>query len=104
MVQLEAVTHRDFHAAIADASAAIAGCGGWITNHKFYSNIMAMIAFELPANRMMDLIARLNETQILTSDFAIPTTSALQEIKSQLNITFMHKNPDLHRAVPAFDL
>jgi hypothetical protein len=103
MIQLEAVTSRDFHAAIADVSAAITGCGGWITNHQFYSNTMAMIAFELPADKVADLIGRFNEAQISTRDFAIPSAQELQEIKGQLNITFMHNNPDLRRTVPAFD-
>ena len=104
MIQLEAVTSRDFHASIADVSAAITGYGGWITNHQFYSNTMAMIAFEIPTNKMAAFIDRLDESHISTRDVAIPTTSAAQEIKGQINITFLHNNPDLRRPVPAFDL
>lgn len=104
MIQLEAVTLRAFHAAIAGVSAAITGCGGWVTNHQFYSNTMAMIAFEIPANKMITLIGQLNKLQISTRAFAIPPPSATQEIKGQINITFLHNNPDIRRPVPAFNL
>ena len=104
MIQLEGTTSRDFHSAITDISSAITDCGGWVTNHQFYSNIMAMVAFELPANKLVYLIERLNLAKISTRGLQFLPTSEPQEIKGQINITFIHNKPDIIRTVPAFDL
>jgi hypothetical protein len=104
MIQLEGTTSRDFHSAIADISSAISDCSGWVTNHQFYSNIMAMVAFELPANKLAYLIERLNQAKISTRDLQVLPASEPREIKGQINITFIHNKPDIIRTVPAFDL
>ena len=104
MIQLEGVTSRDFHAVVAEVSSAISDFGGWVTNHKFFSNIMAMIAFEIPANKILDFIKRLNEAKISIRNLDEPSSSVLKEIKGQINITFIHNKPDIVRAVPAFDI
>ena len=104
MFQLEGTTSRDFHSVIADISSAITDCGGWVTNHQFYSNIMAMVAFELPASKLAYLIERLNQAKISTRSLHPLPTSEPQEIKGQINITFIHNKPDIVRTVPPFDL
>ena len=104
MLQLQAVTSREFHAAIADVSTAISSCGGWVTEHQFYSNSVAMVAFELPVKNLTSLMDRLRETHITIRDTALPTTSPLPEIRGQINITFMHQHADIRRTIHAFDL
>ena len=49
MIRLESVCRRPFNEAVFEACSAITTCGGWIKDHRLYSNMMAMIAFEVPA-------------------------------------------------------
>jgi hypothetical protein len=52
MVRLAASIHRDFHAAVHDASDLIGQCGGWMVSHQFYSDVMAVLSFECPGEAL----------------------------------------------------
>lgn len=100
IIRLEAISHLAFHAAIFNASEHIMTCGGWIKNHELYSDLMAMIAFEMPAS-MYEPFA-----QALTSE-GIKVKPLLQwphsdrDISGQLTINFLSGTGDLRRPVLA---
>jgi hypothetical protein len=103
MLQLEASTRREFHAAVSDADEASSKVGGWIVSHQFYSNTLAMIAFLMPAAGLPQFVAALSAAKI-TLHRALPETAHLAgDIPVQLSITFLHGGRDVRRPVPAFD-
>jgi hypothetical protein len=103
MVQISAVTSRDFHSVITDVSAAVSDCGGCITGHQFYSNVMAMLAFELSEDRLQQLINILNQLKISATISKMRPAAKSEDIKGQINITFIHNQSDIRRDMPAFD-
>ena len=71
-------------------------------SHQFYSNALAMIAFQVPASALASLAVALETAQI-TLHQALPDAGARgSDVKAQLSITFLHDGPDLKRPVPAF--
>jgi hypothetical protein len=102
MIRVDASTHRDFHTAVSDVSEAISSAGGWIVSHQFYSDTLAMIAFQIPATAIASFGAALASAHI-TLHHALPDSAGkTDDIPVQLSITFARSGPDLRRPVPAF--
>ena len=59
MLRLEAVVRDAFHPGVNAASEAITRAGGWVTGHSLLSDAMAVLRFEVPADRVHTLIAEL---------------------------------------------
>lgn len=102
MIRLDASTHRDFHAAVSDASEAISTAGGWIVSHQFYSDTLVMIAFQMSAISLASLGAALASAKITLHQDVPEAGEKTGDISAQLSITFVRKGPDLRRPVPAF--
>jgi len=103
MLRISGSTRRERNAVVSDASSAISGCGGWVSDHYLYSNQMAVLNFFLPANQSGALGRALAETGIVLYE---PVPESLgeetKEIMGQLSITFLHDERDLRREVPPF--
>jgi hypothetical protein len=100
MLRIEGATDRDYQNALFDASNAITDCGGWVTDHKLFSNIMAMLAFVVPSENVQRLQDELENAgiSVLNRDDGAPSTD--EELPGQLSLTLLHPGPDLKRDVP----
>lgn len=101
MIRLEAVTRRQHTLALFDVTSAISDAGGWISHHQLYSNMLAMVAFEVPAHTLAGLIAALQQAAITIHD-PPPPLQGEGDVAVRLTISFLHNDPDLRRPVPAF--
>jgi len=102
MVLLEASSRRGFHEAVHDVAEAINAAGGWVVSHQFFSNRLASIAFELPANQFVAFVAALESLGVTLHQSVPDRGRAATEIAAQLSITFVQDGPDIRREVPAF--
>lgn len=101
MLRLEVITRRPFDAALFDASTALGQSGGWISHHQLYSDAMAVFSFELPADRLEELVGRLAGLDLKVGDIqGAKRTGA--ELRGQLVMTFPDGGSDRRREVPAF--
>lgn len=109
MLMLAAVTSANRHAVMADIDDAAVACGGWIEGHALFSNIMTTFRFVVPAGRLGDFAARINEAGVHLDSASLSAVSkntgarvAPQvELRGSLAVTFIHDEPDLRREVPA---
>lgn len=104
-LRLSAIVRTDRNAAISAAERAIASAGGWITNFTLLSNAAATLLFEVPADRVRDLEAAFAAIPLpLDADSAgqLAQDGAAGDLRGSLSLTFLHDEPDLRRAVPAF--
>lgn len=106
---LSGVTHENRHQVSAAINDAVAGTGGWITNHTFFSNIATTFHFTTAPGNFSAFQARIFEAGVLLDDESIAKLSELEmknsglpeEIPAALNVTFIHDEPELRREVPA---
>ena len=101
MLTLEAVSHRPFNEAVFDACNAVTACGGWVKDHRLYSSIMAMIAFELPVAEIEALIAALADSGIRVAGAPPATPTGATDVNARLTILFASEGRDIRRDVPA---
>lgn len=102
-LRLEAVVHTERHAALKTAGDAIAAAGGWIEDHNLLSDVMATIAFVIPANRAEVLARSLAEAGfILDRPAAGDWTESEQDLSGQLTMLFSKGGGDLTHERPAF--
>ncbi|SIS69448.1 hypothetical protein [Insolitispirillum peregrinum] len=102
MIRLDGVTRRQHTLALFDVTSAISDAGGWISNHQLYSNMLAMIAFEVPAQNLPALIEALHQAGIVIHDPPELHGQGSEDVAARLTISFLHNDPDLRRPVPAF--
>lgn len=100
MIRLESVCRRPFNEAVFEACSAITTCGGWIKDHRLYSNMMAMIAFEVPAGRLEALAAALADAGIVIETRPVAEPGSTADMAGQLTINFVNRGPDVRRVVP----
>lgn len=105
-LRIESVVRTDRNAALTAVADAISGCGGWIVDHTLFSDMMAVIAFAVPAGRTGDLgralaVAGIPVTPPLPDPVAAPA-EADRELSGQLTLTFPGGTGDMRRTVPAF--
>ncbi len=100
--RLEAVCRRAFQSAVYDATEDISACGGWVKNHHFYSNMMATIAFEMPARSFPTFAKALAAHGFVVGD---PPRWPVgnDDVAGQLTISFSNGEPDVRRPVPAIE-
>ncbi|AWJ90676.1 hypothetical protein Sp245p_13190 [Azospirillum baldaniorum] len=108
ILRFEAVLQTDRTAALMAAADGITGSGGWIVDHTLFSDVMAVIAFCVPANRTTALGDALAAAGILVSPPlppSLPETdeAAERELQGQLTLTFAKGTGDLRHEVPAFE-
>lgn len=100
-VRLEATVHTERHSTPNAAAESIAAIGGWIVDHTLFSDVMAVVDFEFPADRSDQLIDTLASHGI-TASFVPPEiiSSAKAEIVGQPTLSFAQGSGDLGRDVP----
>lgn len=102
-LRLEAVVRAGRHEALTAASDAIAAGGGWIVDHNLLSDVMAMIAFAVPANRVEALARSLD-----AAGFAVDAAASVgwpdneEDVRGQLTLMFASGTGDLTHERPAF--
>jgi len=101
ILRLRSFVGGDRHAAITAAASAITACGGWVVEHTLFSDIMAVINFQLPAGEVASLADRLGSAGIPVSPPA-PAGTGAAELVGQLVLIFPNGTGNLRHTVPAF--
>ncbi|MEH6404193.1 MAG: hypothetical protein V7750_12520 [Sneathiella sp.] len=109
ILQLSGTTRRDRNQVIAEINAAISSAGGWIIDHTLFSNIAITLQFELPGEGIGDFKESLTLSKVALQedskaelDQAITTYAQDSvDLKTTLNVTFIHDEPDLRRDIAA---
>ncbi len=101
MLRLEAVARDAFHASVNAASEAITHAGGWVSGHSLLSDAMAVLQFEVPGDRLQELVAELDSRGLKTE---LPGDVSLsgKDLTGRLTLYFSRANGDLRRDVPPF--
>lgn len=102
MIRIEGSTKRPYAGALFEATTAIGDLGGWLTDQKIYANMMAMVAFEIPENRVGDLLAALKAQEITIHEAPIDGPAKDRDVRGQLVLTFVHSDRDVRQTVPHF--
>jgi len=102
MLVLEASTRRGFHDAVHDVAEAINAAGGWVVTHRFFSNRLASIAFEIPAGALGAFAGTLTDLGVTLHRPVSDRGLDAGEIAAQISIVFVQDAPDFRREVPAF--
>jgi hypothetical protein len=103
VLQLSAVTRGERHDATSRVEEAINRCGGWLVDFSLFSNVMTVLRFEAPVARLSELARALAKVDIPLDE---PSQEALRamtgegEVLGTLQLTFIHGEPELRRAVP----
>lgn len=109
-VRISIFTRHERNDAISLIRQAIGACGGWIVDHSLFSNLLATINFELPADKVDTLIAKLHDAgfkpEIGSSGPADAPGRAADgkagDLRGQISLSFIHDEPDMRREVPPF--
>ncbi len=99
MLRLEAVAREAFHVSVNAASEAITRAGGWISGHSLLSDAMAVLQFEVPADRLQTLVDELAARGLKTELPADVSTSA-KDVIGRLTLYFSRASGNLRRDVP----
>ena len=104
-LSLTAVTASDRNVATSSGLDCIHQCGGWVEDVHFFSNIMTTINFVIPQKRIFELEICLSSAKLSMDlnddDLSKLVSDENMERKGSLQITFIHKEPDLKRVIPA---
>jgi hypothetical protein len=107
------ITTRPRVEMISRAERAISESGGWVLDHHLFSNLAVSIAFEVDARKVGALHKALRETGLVIASESESRLAELSEgaaeagaeppneLSGYLQITFVHDDPDLRRAVPS---
>ncbi|MDQ3080120.1 MAG: hypothetical protein M3R03_09010 [Pseudomonadota bacterium] len=108
IVRLNAFSRLERQGVINSTTEALQKVGGWVEDVQFFSNVSVNLQCAITASAVPLLSVELNrlriglgrdETDLL--DHAAAKLFADQELAFSLQITFMHKEPDLRRQVPS---
>ena len=101
MLRLEAVARDAFHASVNAASEAITHAGGWVSGHSLLSDAMAVLQFEVPGDRLQELVAELGARGLKT-ELPGDVSARGQDLTGRLTLYFSGASGDLRRDVPPF--
>lgn len=101
MLNLEAVARDAFHASVNAASEAITRAGGWVSGHSLLSDAMAVLNFEIPGDRLHELVKELGVRGLKTALPPEPPNPA-KDVAGRLTLIFSQGSGDLRRDVPPF--
>ncbi|HVI52151.1 MAG TPA: hypothetical protein VM661_13135 [Candidatus Sulfotelmatobacter sp.] len=103
MIRQEASSIGDFNVTVAEVERAVMTAGGWVISHQFFSNRLAMLAFNLPRGAEGAFAPALEAAGLsLHQPFPAASPGRGDEVTVQLSISFLHDGLDLRREVPAF--
>ena len=99
MLRLQAVARDAFHASVNSASEAITHAGGWVSGHSLLSDAMAVLQFEIPGDRLQELVAELGARGLKTE---LPGDASVRgkDCIGRLTLYFSGASGDLRRDVP----
>lgn len=101
MLRLEAVARDTFHASVNAASEAITHAGGWVSGHSLLSDAMAVLQFEVPVDRLDELVEELAARGLNTElPDDVPTRG--KDLAGRLTLYFSQTSGDLRREMPPF--
>ncbi len=101
ILKFDVVATMDRNAALTAAADALNGAGGWIVDHSLFSDLMAVIRFALPGDRLSEFGQRLADRD-LTPDPVPQDGPSSDDVAGILTLTFVQGCGDLRRDVPAF--
>ena len=101
MLRLVAVARDAFHASVNAASEAITRAGGWVSGHSLLSDAMAVLQFEIPGDRLHELVEELGAGGLKT-ELPAGASSRGADISGRLTLYFRQGSGDLRRDVPPF--
>lgn len=101
MLRLEAVARDAFHATVNAASEAITRSGGWVSGHSLLSDAMAVLQFEIPGDRLHELVEELGARGLKT-ELPPGVSSRGMDVSGRLTLYFSQGSGDLRRDVPPF--
>jgi hypothetical protein len=101
LLRLEAVARDAFHASVNAASEAITRAVGWVSGHSLLSDAMAVLQFEIPGDRLHELVEELGARGLKT-ELPAGTTHGGKDIAGRLTLYFSQGSGDLRRDVPPF--
>ena len=101
MLRLEAVARDRFHASVNAASEAITQAGGWVSGHSLLSDAMAVLNFEIPGDRLQELVKELG-AHGLKAELPRETSNSPKDVAGRLTLFFTQSSGDVRRDVPPF--
>ena len=85
MLRLEVVARDAFHASVNAASEAITRAGGWVSGHSLLSDAMAVLSFEIPGDRLRELVDEL-EARGLKTELPSELSSSPKDVAGRLTL------------------
>jgi hypothetical protein len=101
LLRLEAVARDAFHASVNAASEAITRVGGCVSGHSLLSDAMAVLQFEIPGDRLHELVEELG-TRGLKTELPPGASNRGTDVSGRLTLYFSQGSSDLRRDVPPF--
>ena len=101
MLRLEAVARDAFHVSVNAASEAITRAGGWVSGHSLLSDAMAVLQFEIPGDRLKELVDELGARGLKT-ELPLEASDSPKEVAGRLTLFFAHGSGNLRREVQPF--
>lgn len=101
MLRLEVVSRDAFHASVNAASEAITRAGGWVSGHSLLSDAMAVLHFEVPGDRLNELVEELG-VRGLKTELPLEASNRATDVAGRLTLHFSRGSGDLRRDVPPF--
>ena len=101
MLRLEAVARDAFHVSVNAASQAITRAGGWVSGHSLLSDAMAVLQFEIPGDRLHELVSELGACG-LKVELPLEASNRAKDVIGRLTLYFTQGSGDLRRDVPPF--
>jgi hypothetical protein len=101
LLRLEAVARDAFHASVNAASEAITRAGGWVSGHSLLSDAMAVLQFEIPGDRLHELVEELGARGLKT-ELPAGASNLGTDVSGRLTLYFSQGSGDLRRDVPPF--
>ena len=92
----------DRNLAIAKATDAMLACGGYVTNHSLFSDVRAVVNFQLPADKTGELARRLKKHFNVRPELEEKMGTSNEEVTGQLGLTFPDSKGEFRRTVGSF--
>ena len=104
VLQINASTVLNRHAAVQQVHAALTGAGAWVTDYRQFSNSSACISFEVAGARISEIERGLSGIGLAISERSLEQLRRLWPeavLSGSVQITFFHSEGDLRVTVPA---
>lgn len=101
---LNVISHASRQETLTGLTRAVSRAGGWILDHKFYSDVMIVLSLEVPGNGCALLLTCLEDAGFLPEKpETLPSGTAEDEIPATLSVTLTSGTGDVRQVIPAVD-